>query len=323
MKLFCNELRDNNNLSHEEIYKKLEKDGYCGEFYKTFQQNKALTGFYVADKIDPKNTICFVGCHADYDDVVNTVNSSQKLEFFKREYLAPLKIDYKDINFINIIPLYLAKSVDDSVLLDWETSLFERIPINTKYIISLSKRVFNYLQCLEKTKKFNAAYWLPHPNSIRNGGSSKEYDVLKKHLAMLNDKHITSEQDGAHNAHSANSANRAVISKMMEKGLVCCVLSEPNIPDAHGDIMTDDTIENYVHEFMKLPERKIFLQHEKEIDADLVECWVERYGNDDIKKGSSVAVIQVNDLNIREQIKNGQLTGFSIGGWGVPIALKS
>ncbi|MBY0052286.1 terminase [Brevibacillus agri] len=105
------------------------------------------------------------------------------------------------------------------------------------------------------------------------------------------------------------------------KQIVYGLVYEPDVADAHGDMMTAEEIEKAAHGFMERQNTyNIDKQHDLEADKGYV---VESYiapldmalGDQEIKKGSWVAGVKVTDADTWEQIEKGEITGFSM--WGV------
>jgi hypothetical protein len=102
-----------------------------------------------------------------------------------------------------------------------------------------------------------------------------------------------------------------------EQQLVYGVVYEPEVEDAHGDLMTADEIEKAAHKFLK-DFRNIDTQHDFESGAgELVESYIAPvdmdFDGEIITKGSWVIVTKATD-EIWESIKKGEFTGYSMAG---------
>lgn len=102
-----------------------------------------------------------------------------------------------------------------------------------------------------------------------------------------------------------------------EQQLVYGVVYEPNVEDAHGDVMSATEIEKAAHKFVK-DSRNIDTQHDFESGVgEVVESYIAptdfTLGEQDIVKGSWVLVTKAND-EIWEEIKKGEITGYSMAG---------
>lgn len=102
-----------------------------------------------------------------------------------------------------------------------------------------------------------------------------------------------------------------------EKKLVYGIVYEPDMLDAHGDFMTADEIEKAAHGFLK-DAREIDKQHDFQGGVgEVVESYVApadfEINGEVIKKGSWVLVTKASD-EVWEQIKKGDITGYSMAG---------
>lgn len=108
-----------------------------------------------------------------------------------------------------------------------------------------------------------------------------------------------------------------LINKEDEKRLVYGVVYEPNVPDAHKDMMKADEIEKSAHTFLK-EYRNIDKQHDFQGGyGEVVESYVApqdfTVGEDTIAKGSWVLVTKA-DEDTWDSIKKGEITGYSMAG---------
>ena len=107
-----------------------------------------------------------------------------------------------------------------------------------------------------------------------------------------------------------------------ELQIVTGVVLQPEVVDAHGDIIGVDVIRETAHKFLTEYNRrtKLKLQHKdfKPGRFDLVESFIApvdlAIGSKVVKAGSWVMSVKVNDKAIWQKVKDGKITGFSIGG---------
>jgi Putative phage serine protease XkdF len=102
-----------------------------------------------------------------------------------------------------------------------------------------------------------------------------------------------------------------------EQQLVYGVVYEPDAEDSHGDYMTAAEIEKAAHGFLK-DARNIDKQHDFNPGVgEVVESYIApadfAIGEETIKKGSWVLVTKASD-EVWDQIKKGQITGYSMAG---------
>ncbi|MBM0064937.1 XkdF-like putative serine protease domain-containing protein [Alkalicoccobacillus gibsonii] len=113
-----------------------------------------------------------------------------------------------------------------------------------------------------------------------------------------------------------------LIRKEDEQQLVYGIVYEPDVEDSHSDYMTASEIEKAAHGFMK-DARNIDTQHDFEAGVgEVVESYVApaefEMNGQTITKGSWVLVTKAND-DIWEQIKKGDITGYSMAGMAETI----
>lgn len=107
-----------------------------------------------------------------------------------------------------------------------------------------------------------------------------------------------------------------------EKRLVTGVVLQPDIIDGQGDLPTEEAVEKMCHKFMEAwiqKEAQLGVQHEDyERDIELIENYVAMadmiVDGEVVKKGSWVMTVKVNDDEVWEAVKSGELTAFSIKG---------
>jgi hypothetical protein len=100
--------------------------------------------------------------------------------------------------------------------------------------------------------------------------------------------------------------------------LVYGIVYEPDVPDAHNDIMTADEIEKMAHEFL-VNYRLIDKGHNRMPGAgEVVESYIApdnfQIGKEIITKGSWVLVTKA-DNEVWQEIQNGEYSGYSMAGW--------
>jgi len=107
-----------------------------------------------------------------------------------------------------------------------------------------------------------------------------------------------------------------------EKRLVTGVVMEPGEFDAHGDITMAEEIENAAYVYM-LNSQVVGDQHSEPAPAKIVESYIApadfQIGSDEVKAGSWVMTVKVEDDEMWEAVKSGDYTGFSIGGFAQKV----
>ncbi len=96
----------------------------------------------------------------------------------------------------------------------------------------------------------------------------------------------------------------------------------PGWTDSQGDSITSEQIQKSAHDYMT-ESRQADLQHKKVLskkDAHPVESWLlqkdEKFGNEVYPAGTWMVGMKVDNPDIWDKIEKGEITGFSIRGWG-------
>ncbi|MGG3537455.1 XkdF-like putative serine protease domain-containing protein [Bacillus tropicus] len=130
----------------------------------------------------------------------------------------------------------------------------------------------------------------------------------------------------------SESAKQTNISKQVpilkteeEKQLVTGVVYEPDVEDSHGDTMTAEEIEKAAYTFMENYQH-IDKQHDEIAGkGTVVENWIAKsdmtVGEQEVKAGTWLMTVRVDDTDTWEEIKKGDVTGFSMGGFGERVEI--
>lgn len=104
-----------------------------------------------------------------------------------------------------------------------------------------------------------------------------------------------------------------------EKRLVYGVVLEPLDIDAQDQVMTADDIEFAAHHFMAV-QGIMGYRHRQTVPAKVVESYIApcdfEMGGQLVKQGSWVLVSRCDDDKTWQEIADGTITGYSVGGWG-------
>jgi len=94
------------------------------------------------------------------------------------------------------------------------------------------------------------------------------------------------------------------------------VYAPVTLPDADGDIMSAETIENMAYNFMKsYAQGSIDIEHDyTTIGAVVVESFIAREDDPLFIAGSWVVGVHIEDDEVWESVKSGELNGFSLAG---------
>jgi len=102
------------------------------------------------------------------------------------------------------------------------------------------------------------------------------------------------------------------------------IVLEPETVDFQGDIISAESVQEGAHDFLQKylwGEANMNLMHKKNVDSvKIIESFIAPVSFDwegkSILKGSWIMGIKVFDTDLWKNIKDGKLSGFSIGGTG-------
>jgi hypothetical protein len=106
-----------------------------------------------------------------------------------------------------------------------------------------------------------------------------------------------------------------------KEGKVFGIVLAPDREDSQGDVLDAVEIERACHRFM-VNSRKADVQHSGvQAGADLIENYIApvdmEVAGERVTKGSWVQAWQITDPVVKQEVEEGERTGFSIGGTGV------
>lgn len=256
-----------------------------------------------------KAKVAFVGASpSDKDKIRKEPLSGIAGKFFKEKYLEPLGIKKEDSFIINLVPevckneygiLRQPNEKEIQKYSEWVVKKLEMV--NPDILIALGKKAYRNLIK-------DCDFKLPHPIALYKFGDwgevDRKMDYIQKRLKE-NKKKVEIECE--------------ILKSNDEKQIVYGIVLEPNVVDAHGDFISKDEIEKSCHFFM-LNSQMIGYQHKKVAPAKVVESYISPVdfdmGHQMVKKGSWILGVKVLDEDKWNEIKEGKLTGFSIGALG-------
>ncbi|MCI6989409.1 MAG: XkdF-like putative serine protease domain-containing protein [Campylobacter sp.] len=118
---------------------------------------------------------------------------------------------------------------------------------------------------------------------------------------------------------------RVNFTKSSEEGIVYGIVYAPDEVDAQGDFANKDEIKKAAFEFMKGGAGyRVDVNHNMlEADAFICESWIVKSKDEFFDEVGAWAVgIKIEDENLKEMVKNGEITGLSMYGAGV-VKIKS
>lgn len=162
-------------------------------------------------------------------------------------------------------------------------------------VIALGKEVSDHYDDL-------IHFTLPHPFSKSKFSLPRKVDEIKKAYDKSFDRQVK------------------ITKSDEERQLVYGVVLEPEVIDAHYDVVSVDEIESAAHNYL-IKSRMVGDQHNKPAKADIVESYIAptdlNIGGQHVRKGSWVMVTRIHDQEMWHGIKKGAYTGYSIGGYAV------
>ena len=104
-----------------------------------------------------------------------------------------------------------------------------------------------------------------------------------------------------------------------ERRLVYGVVLEPDTIDAQGDQVSAPEIEQAAHAFLERS-RVLGEGHVRRARAEVLESYIAQkafdLGDQEVAEGSWVLCVRVDDPDLWRKVKGGEITGFSVGGFG-------
>ena len=258
----------------------------------------------ITSGINKNSDVVFINTNPSYIDVIRNKNFCGEVgKVFKKEYLDVLGLNYDEISIVNLVPEFLneyGKAIEPCL------EDIEKYIDYVKENISENKIVIGLGQKVKKELGEKIDFILPHPFSIlkygNNGEISRKSVFIKKEI-----ENIKKEIE--------NIKVNKFIKKEEEKKLVYGVVLEPDSIDLQGDVISSEEIERSAHNYM-INSRMIGYRHNSVADARVVESYIYNYDDGDIKKGSWVIVVKIFNDELWEKVKNSEINGFSIGGYG-------
>jgi hypothetical protein len=104
-----------------------------------------------------------------------------------------------------------------------------------------------------------------------------------------------------------------------EKQIFFAEVYIPDFPDAHGDYMTPDDIEKMAHEFLRKNRTSMVdLEHDNDTSYGcyVVESFIARENDPLFIEKSWVVAVKVDNAEIWEKVKSGEINGLSMEVWG-------
>jgi hypothetical protein len=116
--------------------------------------------------------------------------------------------------------------------------------------------------------------------------------------------------------------------KAADQQVVFGVVLEPGSVDAHGDTISAEVIAKAAHEWLaKFQIRGLMHRSNVNAKVQIFESYLApvdlKIGGQRVKKGTWLLMYKILDKKLWAKIRKGELTGFSMGGFGRRIKLRS
>lgn len=273
---------------------------------KAIKRSGGLGRWGKLEKAEPP-TVAFVGMAPSRIDVIRKKDlAGSPGRVFLRKYLEPMKLQRDQVIVTTIFKEEISgEPAPDAIAAAVEQLKKELYDKRPDLIIALG-------QITNKALGDYADFVLPHPEIIAKFGSRGEIDRKLKQITKA-----CEEQDYHFYDEDPELKLVSVLKADTEQQLVYGVILEPETFDAHGDKVSAEEIEQAAHEYL-VNSRIIGRQHMEKANALLVESNIAPVDYDingaPVKKGSWVGVVKVLDPDLWQSVKEGKVTGFSIGG---------
>jgi uracil-DNA glycosylase family 4 len=155
--------------------------------------------------------------------------------------------------------------------------------------------------------------WMPHPMAIMIHGESAEITRKMTRIKKFLAENLVRVKLRVDLLKAADG----------EKRLVYGVVAEPDTEDSHGDTISADVIEQAAHRFL-VESRVAGDQHGKRAPAEVVESYIAQSELDiegqTVPEGTWIIGMKVYDDEFWNRVKEGEFTGFSLGGFAKRVA---
>ena len=223
---------------------------------------------------------------------------------FNDLYLNRMGIKRSEVTIMYANPVY--KSDTKTFDGDWQKWLHKQVSLHPGIpVIALGKVASACLLDIPHTT-------LPHPRAVRRKGDrgeiARKANALRKQIEKSNATRFC-----------------PILKADEEKRIVYGIVLEPHTVDLQGDVLGVDTIEEAAHKYLTAS-RTVGDGHSHKADAEVVESYLApadyKLGGQDISKGTWVMGVRILDSALWQMVKNGEYTGFSIGGTGTRHAIE-
>jgi uracil-DNA glycosylase len=239
---------------------------------------------------------------------------------FRKSILEPAGLEEEETGFLYLVPRCLEREPKAEEVDVWRPWVLQQLQaMKPQVVVALGKAA---------AYEGLADIRLPHPHAVLRRGDSGELARKVKRLKEALDQ--AGSIDWVLNSGNFKEVpvvgeeyHASIFKADEERRLVYGVISESDMVDAQGDVMSARTIEDMAHDYL-IRSRKFDERHNwKAVAATLVESWIVRedtylFGQL-VKAVSWVIGVKVFDDMIWQKVKSGVYKAFSIGGKGVRV----
>tara|TARA_B100001123_G_scaffold170526_1_gene196181 strand:- start:38232 stop:39752 length:1521 start_codon:yes stop_codon:yes gene_type:complete len=261
-------------------------------------------GTIIPNKVEKNATIVFLSLMPTLDEKTAGRALAGSIEKnLTEQIIDPIDTSLEQVSFVNIVPFETLnadgkRSTPSQELVEqWSPVVLDAIgkADARAIVVALGKDTAeHYADVVD--------FVMPHPFSKSKYSLPRKVEELGKTYSNKFDRQVKIAKSDA------------------DRRLVYGVVLEPEVIDAHNDIVSIDEIENAAHNYL-IKSRMVGDQHSKPAKADIVESYIAPadldIGGQQIRKGSWVMVTKVHDDSMWSGIKKGAYTGYSIGGYAV------
>ncbi|QDP63954.1 MAG: hypothetical protein Unbinned3992contig1000_68 [Prokaryotic dsDNA virus sp.] len=216
---------------------------------------------------------------------------------FKSAYLDRMNLSLKSVTVAHATPSATGTDYGWQDWLQRLTNAHAGLPI-----IALGKAASTALGDTEHVT-------MPHPRAIRTKGDRGEIGRKAKRIR----KSVEA------NRQQAQPHTCPIFKADEDKRIVYGIVLEPDTIDLQGDVLGLDTIETAAHKYL-VASRLVGDGHSQAAEAEVVESYLApadiELGGQVIREGTWIMGVKVLDEAMWQAVKDGEYTGFSIGGRG-------
>lgn len=269
--------------------------------------------------------VAFIGASPSKVDVIRGKTFSGSIaKTIREEYLSKLDVSEDEVVFMNLVPeLKLTntgktREPSEEEVEEWSDYLkFELRKYSPQVLVALGTTARDSLEKMfdrEFSKSIDE--FVPHPRAVSKRGAS---DEIERKFSRLNDTLKKLSEIEKLEGETEEGYDTEFVKADDEKQVVKGIVIEPEVEDSDGNWTTREEIEKAAHDFLKRGEMVVGHEHFLKMpDSFVVESHITEedrtINGKEVKEGSWIVGIKVEDPEIWEAVKKGRYGGFSIAG---------